>query len=89
MMTSGPAATLGAVLHVPFERPRVRKDVLEHPEYYSLRETMIGFLESQEHQGEKPPVTPAAPTREPSPPGREEGSAPPALPLSRTVVPTE
>jgi len=58
MMTSGPAATLGAVLHVPFTRPRDRKQVLEHPDYYKLREQMIGFLESQDHR-EKPPPAPA------------------------------
>jgi len=58
MMTSGPAATLGAVLHVPFPRPRDRKAVLEHPDYYKLRESMIGFLESQDHRKEPaaPPV---------------------------------
>jgi ABC-type nitrate/sulfonate/bicarbonate transport system ATPase subunit len=56
MMTSGPAATLGAVLHVPFPRPRDRKAVLEHPEYYRLREAMIGFLEDQDHRSApKPP----------------------------------
>jgi nitrate ABC transporter ATP-binding subunit len=86
MMTSGPAATLGAILHVPFERPRNRKDVLEHPDYYTLREKMIGFLEGQEqHQGKPPAPSSAAP--EQSPPGREEGPVPPVLPLSRTVLP--
>jgi nitrate/nitrite transport system ATP-binding protein len=54
MMTSGPAATLGAVLHVPFPRPRDRRQVLEHPDYYKLREQMIGFLESQDHRDEPP-----------------------------------
>ncbi len=61
MMTSGPAATLGAILHVPFGRPRVRTDVLEHPEYYPLREKMIGFLEGQEHHGEKAAPPPSLP----------------------------
>jgi ABC-type nitrate/sulfonate/bicarbonate transport system ATPase subunit len=45
MMTNGPAAKLGDVLHVPFARPRTRAAVLEHPEYYVLREKLIGFLE--------------------------------------------
>jgi nitrate/nitrite transport system ATP-binding protein len=49
MMTSGPEARLGGVLDVPFPRPRVRKDVLEHPAYYPLREQIIGFLEDQGH----------------------------------------
>jgi hypothetical protein len=51
-MTSGPAATLGAILPVPFARPRTRKAVLEHPDYYRLREKLIGFLESQERRDE-------------------------------------
>ena len=45
MMTSGPAAAVGMVLDVPFERPRVRSQVLEHPDYYPLRGEMLGFLE--------------------------------------------
>jgi nitrate ABC transporter ATP-binding subunit len=49
MMTSGPAACVGGLLEVPFLRPRQRSDVLEHPEYYALRESLIGFLEDQAH----------------------------------------
>ncbi len=45
MMTNGPEARLGAVLEVPFARPRVRHDVIEHPAYYRLREDIITFLE--------------------------------------------
>ncbi|HVE41762.1 MAG TPA: ABC transporter ATP-binding protein [Planctomycetota bacterium] len=86
MMTSGPAATLGAILHVPFARPRSRKEVLEHPEYYHLRENLIGFLEGQEHR-EAPPSAPAARTN--TTPGKEEGSAPPVPPLFRTGVPSK
>src|SRR5258706_654636 len=88
MMTSGPAPTLGALLEVPFPRPRTRKDVLEHPDYYRLREKLIGFLESQEHRGEAPAAMPAPPTRKETPAGQQEGSGPPILPFTRTVVPT-
>jgi nitrate/nitrite transport system ATP-binding protein len=49
MMTSGPAARLGGILEVPFERPRERAAVLEHPDYYPLREQVIGFLEDHAH----------------------------------------
>jgi ABC-type nitrate/sulfonate/bicarbonate transport system ATPase subunit len=45
LMTNGPAARLGGVLEVPFPRPRDRAAVLEHPDYYVLRERLIGFLE--------------------------------------------
>src|SRR5262249_9319840 len=47
MMTNGPAAHVGDVLDVPFPRPRDRTHVLEHPEYYRMREHLIGFLENQ------------------------------------------
>jgi nitrate ABC transporter ATP-binding subunit len=53
MMTSGPNAKLGAVLEVPFERPRTKSSVLEHASYYTLRDELIGFLEEQEHGGSK------------------------------------
>jgi len=85
MMTSGPAATLGAVLTIPFPRPRIRREVLEHPQYYPLREKLIGFLESQGEHREPVPV--AAPQRQIST-GKKEGSGPPILPFSRSVVPT-
>ncbi len=45
MMTSGPAATVGEILHVPFDRPRHRTAVLAHPEYHQLRYRMLDFLE--------------------------------------------
>ena len=49
MMTSGPRARLGAVVEVPFPRPRERAAVLEHREYYDYRERLISFLEGQSH----------------------------------------
>lgn len=52
MMTNGPAARVGGVLDVPFPRPRDRQDVMAHPEYYHLREQLIGFLE--EHATQRP-----------------------------------
>ena len=47
MMTNGPAADVGGILDVPFARPRERHAVLDDPEYYELRERLIGFLEDQ------------------------------------------
>ena len=49
MMTSGPAATIGEILEVKFPRPRNRKQLLEDPEYYRLREELIGFLNERSH----------------------------------------
>lgn len=44
MMTSGPFAKIGDELCIPFERPRNRKDVLEHPDYYDYRGYLMDFL---------------------------------------------
>jgi nitrate/nitrite transport system ATP-binding protein len=50
LMTDGPEATVGSVLEMPFPRPRVRHDVLSHPEYYAVRRQVIEFLENHAHQ---------------------------------------
>lgn len=49
MMTNGPMARVGQILELPFARPRVRADVLEHPMYYDLRGSLVSFLEEQDH----------------------------------------
>jgi len=49
MMTNGPEATVGQMLEVPFARPRIRAEVLDHPRYYDFRYALIAFLEKQEH----------------------------------------
>ncbi|MCH4552841.1 ABC transporter ATP-binding protein [Aestuariibaculum lutulentum] len=45
MMTSGPKAKIGDILNIDFERPRTRKAVLEHDDYYKYRKHLIDFLE--------------------------------------------
>lgn len=50
MMTTGPEARVGQVLELPFENPRDRTAVLEHPLYYDLRACLVSFLEQQEHK---------------------------------------
>jgi nitrate ABC transporter ATP-binding subunit len=55
MMTQGPRAHVGEILVVPFERPRIRKHVLEDARYYPLRERIMGFLEGQEGSGHGAP----------------------------------
>ncbi len=50
MMTNGPRATVGEILTTPFGRPRVRGEVLAHPEYYERRERMLRFLEEWERK---------------------------------------
>jgi nitrate ABC transporter ATP-binding subunit len=50
MMTDGPAATIGEILEVKFPRPRSRRQLVEDPVYYRLREELIGFLEERSHR---------------------------------------
>jgi nitrate ABC transporter ATP-binding subunit len=50
LMTDGPGATVGDLLHVPFERPRERAAVLERPEYYTCHKRIIDFLENHARQ---------------------------------------
>ena len=45
MMTSGPAATIGEVLQVPFPRPRRREQILAGTDYFWLRDSILSFLE--------------------------------------------
>ena len=49
MMTNGPNAKVGKIMEVDLPRPRTRKQLLEHPDYYRLREELLGFLEEYEH----------------------------------------
>jgi len=55
MMTNGPAARVGQILNLPFERPRIRTQVLEDPMYYELRGSLVSFLEEQEHNRDVDP----------------------------------
>ena len=61
MMTNGPRATVGEILDIPFARPRNRASLLEDPEYYVLRERLIGFLEDHAHGRAPSPTTPDEP----------------------------
>jgi nitrate ABC transporter ATP-binding subunit len=72
MMTNGPAATVGDILEVKFPRPRSRKQLLEDPEYYRLRECLITFLEERSHLR---PLREAKKTSTPAAPGEELPSA--------------
>ncbi|MWB78609.1 ATP-binding cassette domain-containing protein [Pseudooceanicola sp. 216_PA32_1] len=58
MMTNGPQATIGKVVDVDLPRPRTRKALLEHPDYYNYRQQVLDFLEEYEH-GAKPKPKPA------------------------------
>ncbi len=49
MMTNGPRATIGKIMNVDLPRPRTRKALLEHPDYYKYRAEVLQFLEDYEH----------------------------------------
>ncbi len=53
MMTNGPAARIGEILNVPFDRPRDRNAVLDDPNYDRVRQRLISFLE--DHAQSTPP----------------------------------
>jgi nitrate ABC transporter ATP-binding subunit len=44
MMTNGPSAKIGEIMNVPFPRPRDRAQLLEDPNYYTLRNHALDFL---------------------------------------------
>ncbi|MGA9377205.1 MAG: nitrate ABC transporter ATP-binding protein [Phormidium sp.] len=47
MLTNGPGSKIGQILDVDIPRPRKRMEVVNHPNYYSLRSEMIYFLNRQ------------------------------------------
>ena len=48
MMSNGPRAKVGNVMEVDLPRPRSRKELLSHPDYYAYREELLDFLEAYE-----------------------------------------
>lgn len=59
-MTDGPEAGIGEVIEVNFPRPRERKAVMEHPDYYTLRDQLIYFLEVKAHKHHAPTPAPVS-----------------------------
>ena len=60
MLTNGPESYIGQILDVPFERPRERLEVVNHPSYYAMRTEIVYFL-NQQKQAKKRKLTAAAP----------------------------
>ncbi|MDX2232539.1 MAG: nitrate ABC transporter ATP-binding protein [Leptolyngbyaceae cyanobacterium bins.349] len=44
MMTNGPSAKIGEIMNVHFPHPRKRSQMMEDPEYYTLRNQALDFL---------------------------------------------
>jgi nitrate/nitrite transport system ATP-binding protein len=53
MMTNGPEATIGKITEVRLPRPRTRRALLDHPDYWHYRAEVLGFLEEYEHGATK------------------------------------
>jgi nitrate/nitrite transport system ATP-binding protein len=49
MMTNGPHAKIGKIEEINLPRPRSRKALLEHPDYYKYRESILSFLTECDH----------------------------------------
>ncbi|NOT12792.1 MAG: ABC transporter ATP-binding protein [Methylococcaceae bacterium] len=49
MMTNGPHAKIGKIEAIDLPRPRTRKALLEHPDYYRYRESLLSFLAECDH----------------------------------------
>jgi len=50
MMTNGPRARIGNIMHVDLPRPRTRAALLAHPKYYRYREELLTFLADCSHE---------------------------------------
>jgi len=48
MMSNGPNAKIGNIMDVDLPRPRSRRALLDHPDYYAYREELLEFLEAYE-----------------------------------------
>jgi nitrate/nitrite transport system ATP-binding protein len=51
LMTNGPAATVGEIVTVPFERPRDRLTIIDDPKYHEARNQLLSFLEDRATRG--------------------------------------
>ena len=51
MMTNGPRARVGNIMPVDLPRPRSRKALVSHPDYYRYREALITFLAECDERG--------------------------------------
>ena len=49
MMTNGPHAKIGKIQDIDLPRPRSRKALLTHPDYYKYRESILTFLSECDH----------------------------------------
>ncbi len=60
MMTNGPNAKVGKIMRVDLPRPRSRKALLEHPDYYAYRQEVLDFLRGCDREGRRAAAAEAA-----------------------------
>jgi len=53
VLSDGPGATVGAIIDIPIERPRVKKVVLHHPEYAPIKDKLL-YLLTETYAGAHP-----------------------------------
>ncbi|WP_028466695.1 ABC transporter ATP-binding protein [Nisaea denitrificans] len=63
MMTNGPNARIGEIMEVDLPRPRSRRALLDHPDYYRYRQQVLQFLADYEGGADpkKPAPAPSSP----------------------------
>ena len=65
MMTNGPNARIGEIMEVDLPRPRSRRALLEHPDYYRYRQQVLQFL--ADYEGGATPKKKETPITAPDP----------------------
>jgi len=65
MMTNGPNARIGEIMEVDLPRPRSRRALLEHPDYYRYRQKVLQFL--ADYEGGATPKNKETPKTAPAP----------------------
>ncbi|MAY31292.1 MAG: nitrate/sulfonate/bicarbonate ABC transporter ATP-binding protein [Rhodovulum sp.] len=65
LMTNGPFARVAESVEITIPRPRNRTDIVEHPNYYAIRNHLVQFLgqRSKELAGQQSGGEPQSPTR--------------------------
>jgi nitrate/nitrite transport system ATP-binding protein len=54
MMTNGPAAKIGEIMDIPFDRPRIRDKIMDEDRYHELRNEALDFLYNRFAHSEDP-----------------------------------
>ena len=84
LMTNGPYARVAESVEITIPRPRSRTEIIEHPNYYAIRNHLVQFLgkRSKEMAGQKGAVGTNSPTPvriDKTEPEGDPETAPPAL----------